>query len=69
MSCLVLPVGRRGSKSWAHLVRSGPPERLFRFGSQNRQTVVIMLRGLVPVFRKSSSRLITCFCERRSLRE
>lgn len=43
VSCLVLPVGRRGSKSWAHLVRSGLPERLFRFGSQNRQTVVIML--------------------------
>lgn len=24
VSCLVLPVRRHGSKSWAHLVRSGP---------------------------------------------
>lgn len=34
------------------------------FGAQNRQTVVILRRGLVPVFRKFSFRPITCWCRK-----
>lgn len=39
-------------------------EPLFRFGSPNEQTVVILLQGLVPVFRIFSSRPITFWCRK-----
>lgn len=66
LSSLVLTTSRLHPGS---VQRGIPYEPLFRFGSQSSQTVVITLRGLVPIFRKFSFKPVTFGAEECSLWE